>query len=180
MKITIVRHGQTDFNFENKIQGSTNNYLNDEGRRQCKILRDKLSDKHFDYCYMSPLLRTVETAMILIGERVETVPDKRLIERGMGNFEGKCRDEYDSKKYWNYALNSGDDGVEKVQDIFERCTDFLNYLYERHPNQSILIVSHGSPIRAFHHILSNSDLYGNLLDVEINNCYCEEFEVEGK
>ena len=88
--------------------------------------------------------------------------------------------EYDSKKYWDYKLNSDDDGVEKVQDIFARCNDFLNYLYERHPNQSILIVSHGSPIRALHHILSNSDLYGDLLDVEINNCYCEEFEIEEK
>lgn len=180
MRITLVRHGETDFNYENKIQGSSNNYLNDTGRRQCKRLREKLLDKHFDFCYMSPLLRTVETAIILVGERVETATDKRLIEREMGDFEGKSRSEYNSKKYWDYNLNSGDKGVEKVQDIFARCDDFLNYLYDRHPNESILIVSHGSPIRAFHHILNESDLTGNLLDVEIGNCYCEEIELDGK
>ena len=69
MKITLVRHGQTDFNYEGKIQGRSNNFLNDEGRRQCKSLRNKLMNQHFDICYMSPLVRTVETAIILIGDR---------------------------------------------------------------------------------------------------------------
>lgn len=180
MKITLVRHGQTDFNYENKIQGLTNNYLNDEGRRQCKKLRTELLDKHFDVCYMSPLLRTVETAIILIGERVETVTDKRLIERDMGTLEGKSRELYDVNKYWDYDLNLGDSGVEKVQDIFARCEDFLNYLYERHPGQDILIVSHGAPIRALHHILRGTSHSSNLLDFDIENCYCEEIEVKDR
>ena len=84
MKITLVRHGETDFNKEGKIQGLSNNLLNDTGRRQCRDLRMRLNEEHFDYCYMSPLVKTVETAMILIGDRVEMIPDKRLIERDMG------------------------------------------------------------------------------------------------
>lgn len=181
MKITLVRHGQTDFNSENKMQGSTNNSLNEEGRRECRKLREKLLDKHFDICYMSPLLRTVETAIILIGERVETVVDKRLIEREMGDFEGKSRDLYDTKKYWDYQLNSGDDGVERVQDIFKRCESFLNYIMEEHVGEDVLIVTHGSPVRALHHLLKGTDLAtGNLLDIKIGNCYCEEIEVSVK
>lgn len=178
MRITLVRHGETDFNYENKIQGSSNNYLNDTGRRQCKRLREKLLDKHFDFCYMSPLLRTVETAIILVGERVETSVDRRLIERDMGDFEGKSRDEYDAVKYWDYELNCGDNGVEKVQDIFKRCQSFLDYLYERHPDEDILVVTHGSPVRALHHLLKGTDLTGNLLDIKIDNCYCEEIEIK--
>ena len=178
MKITLVRHGQTDFNYENKLQGLTNNYLNDEGRLQCKKLREKLLDKHFDVCYMSPLLRTVETAMILIGERVETVVDKRLIERDMGDLEGKSRELYDVEKYWDYNLNSGDNGVEKVQDIFKRCESFLNYVMKEHAGEDILIVTHGSPVRALHYLLRGTDLAtSNLLDVKIDNCYCEEIEI---
>ena len=106
MKITLVRHGETDFNKEGKIQGLSNNLLNDTGRRQCRDLRMRLSDKHFDYCYMSPLVRTVETAMILIGDRVEMIPDKRLIERDMGELEGKSRDEYDFTKSKSFLLSS--------------------------------------------------------------------------
>lgn len=176
MKITLVRHGETDFNKEGKIQGTVNNLLNDTGRRQCRDLRMKLSDQHFDFCYMSPLARTVETAMILIGDRVEMIPDKRLIERDMGEIEGCNRELYDVNKFWNYNLNSGDQDVEKIQNIFERCRDFLNYVIKKHPGKDILVVSHGAPVRAMHHILKKSDLNGNLRDINIKNCYCETIE----
>ena len=58
MKITLVRHGQTEENFCNRVQGKKNNLLNDTGRRQCNNLRMRLLDKKFDYCYMSPLVRS--------------------------------------------------------------------------------------------------------------------------
>ena len=95
MKITLVRHGETESNYLDICQGSSNILLNDTGRRQCQRLRDKIKDIDFDFCYMSPLVRTVETAIILIGERVETFPDKRLIERDMGELEGTSRSNYD-------------------------------------------------------------------------------------
>lgn len=178
MKITLVRHGQTDFNYDGKIQGLSNNYLNDTGRRQCRKLRDEIKNEEFDVCYMSPLIRTVETAIILIGERVETVPDKRIVERSMGELEGKSRDLYDSKKFWDYNLNYDAQGVEKVQDIFIRCKDFLDYVIRKHSGGNILIVSHGAPIRAMHHILNKSNLDGNLLDIKIDNCFCETIDID--
>mgnify|MGYP002762382070 FL=1 len=178
MKITLVRHGETDFNKEGKIQGLSNNLLNDTGRRQCRDLRMRLSDQHFDFCYMSPLARTVETAMILIGDRVEMIPDKRLIERDMGDIEGDSRELYAVDKFWDYNLNSGDQNIEKIQDIFERCRDFLDYVIKKHPGKDILIVSHGAPVRAMHHILRKSNLTGNLRDINIKNCYCETIEFD--
>lgn len=178
MKITLVRHGETDFNKEGKIQGLSNNLLNDTGRRQCRDLRMRLSDQHFDFCYMSPLARTVETAMILIGDRVEMIPDKRLIERDMGDIEGDSRELYAVDKFWDYNLNSGDQNIEKIQNIFERCRDFLDYVIKKHPGKDILIVSHGAPVRAMHHILRKSNLTGNLRDINIKNCYCETIEFD--
>ena len=177
MKITLVRHGQTEQNYLDCIQGLENNLLNDTGRRQCQRLKYELKDKHYDFCYMSPLLRTVETAIILIGDRVETIPDKRLIERNMGELEGKSRDLYNPKKYWNYNKNCNDLGIEPIQDIFKRCEDFLEYIKEKHKDQSILIVTHSAPFRALHHLLLKTNLCDNLLDIEINNCFYEEFEI---
>ena len=129
MKIVLVRHGQTESNYLEICQGSSNILLNDTGRRECQKLRDKIKDKHYDVCYMSPLVRAVETAMILIGDRVRMIPDKRLIDRDLGELEGKERSLYDANKYWDYNLNCGDLGVEKVQDIFKRCNEFLNYIF---------------------------------------------------
>ena len=96
MKITIVRHGETDYNKNNILQGRSNISLNDAGRRQCKRLKYKLKDEKFDICFSSPLVRAVETAMILVGDRVEIKIDDRLIERNLGNYEGKEVTGYDS------------------------------------------------------------------------------------
>ena len=177
MKITLVRHGQTESNYNEICQGSTNILLNDTGRRQCQKLRDKIKDKKYDVCYMSPLVRAVETAMILIGDRVQMIPDKRLIDRDLGELEGKSRSLYDSNKYWDYNLNSNDLGVEPVQDIFKRCREFLDYILEKHKDESVLIVAHAASIRAIRLVLLNSDLSKNLLLKDIENCYFEEIEV---
>ena len=163
MKIALVRHAETEWNYEGKIQGRKNMELNETGIRQAKKLKTKLSDLSYDYCYMSPLIRTVQTAIILIGDRVETIPDKRLVERDFGELEGKPIKLYDAKKYWNYNLNCGESGIEPVQDIFKRCEDFLDYIKNKYDDDtSILIVSHGAPVRALHHILSNTDRNSNL------------------
>lgn len=178
MKIALVRHAETEWNYENKLQGQQNMELNDTGIRQAKKLKQKISDLNYDYCYISPLIRTVQTAIILIGDRVETIPDKRLVERNLGELEGKSRDLYDAKKYWDYNLNSNDLGVEPVQDIFKRCEDFLEYIKNKYDDDtSILIVSHGAPVRALHHILSKTDRNSNLLEIGIPNCFYKEYKM---
>lgn len=180
MKITLVRHGQTESNYQNVCQGISNILLNDTGRRQCQKLREKIKDKNFDVCYMSPLVRAVETAMILIGDKVQMIPDKRLIDRNLGELEGKSRDLYDADKYWDYNLNCSDLGVEPVQDIFKRCKDFLDYVLEKHRGDDILIVAHAASIRAIRHILLESNLNKINLHDEIKNCYYEEIDVKDK
>lgn len=177
MKVTLVRHGETESNYLDICQGSSNILLNDTGRRQCQKLRDSIKEKHFDVCYMSPLVRAVETAMILIGDRVEMIPDKKLVDRDLGELEGKERSLYDANKYWDYNLNSNEFGVEPVQDIFKRCNEFLNYIKEKHGDQSVLIVAHAATIRAIRHLLLKTDLSKSLLHDDIKNCYYEEIEV---
>ena len=178
MKICLVRHAETEWNYEGKIQGQKNMELNETGIRQAKKLKIKLSDLSYDYCYMSPLIRAVQTAIILIGDRVETIPDKRLVERDFGELEGKSIKLYNAKKYWDYNLNCSDQGIEPVQDIFKRCEDFLDYIKNKYDDDTtILVVSHGAPVRAMHHILSNTDRGSNLLNIAIPNCYYKEYEI---
>ena len=178
MKITLVRHGQTESNYLKLLQGRVNNLLNDTGRRQCKKLAEGIKDIHYDYCYMSPLVRCVETAMILIGDRVETIPDKRLIERSLGELEGRPGEEYNAYKFWDYDLNRSDYGVEPLQDVFERCKEFLEYIINKHPDKHILIVTHSAPYRALKHLILGHELKGNLLGEDIPNCTLEEFEIK--
>lgn len=178
MKITFVRHGQTENNYMNICNGHKNEFLNETGRRQCHKLRTKIKNKHFDVCYMSPLIRTVETAMILIGDRVEMIPDKRLIDRCLGEFEGKSRDLYDSDKYWDYKLNCSDDSVEPIQDLINRCKSFVDYLFEKYSDESILIVTHSAIIRVLRALILNKSFDSSLLGTDVVNCYFEEINVK--
>lgn len=177
MKITLVRHGQTESNYLDICQGSSNILLNDTGRRECQRLREKIKDKHYDVCYMSPLVRTIETAMILIGDKVQMIPERKLIDRDLGELEGKERSLYDANKYCDYNLNCSEQGVEPVQDIFKRCSEFLDYILEKHKDESVLIVAHAATIRAIRHLLLKTDLSKSLLHDDIKNCYYEEIEV---
>jgi broad specificity phosphatase PhoE len=161
------------------MQGQTENLqLNQNGVRQATNLKNKLMNVPFTVCFTSPLIRAWSTAMILVGDRVEIKEDKRLIERYLGNLEGKDRSLYSVKKYWDYNLNSNSENVEPIQDIFKRCNSFLDDLKKNYQDDdTILIVSHGAITRCLHHILNNSDLSKNLVDFKIENCYCSEYEL---
>lgn len=175
--ICLVRHAQTDFNKEGKMQGRSNNGdLNDKGLRQVKELREKIKSIDFDICFTSPLLRTMETAFGLVGDRTLIVRDERLIERDLGDFEGKERNLYNSNKYWDYKLNCKDCGVESVKELFSRCSDFLDYINENYFGKNVLIVSHAAVIRAFHFLLSDVDLDCCDLTFSIENCFFEKFD----
>ena len=177
MKIILVRHGETEANYDGIMQGQMLNYsLNDRGVRQAQILKNKLKDTKIDICFTSPLARTWQTAMIVVGDRVEIKEDKRLIERYLGKYEGNTKRDYDPKKYWDYFLNSHDCDVESVQLLFSRSKDFLEEIYKRYKDSTVLVVSHSAIIRALHHLIKNTDLHKNLLGFKIENCYCKEYE----
>ena len=178
MKIYLVRHAQTDDNANHIMQGRRNNPLNDTGRKDALELREKLLPIEIDYCYTSPLVRSVETAFILIGDRAPMISDDRLTERDLGELEGKKRDTYDISKYWDYDLNSNDLGVEPVRDVINRCSDFLDYIKNKYPKDtSVLIVSHSATCKALKLLLENKELKGSLFEKNIKNLEYLEFEV---
>lgn len=180
MNITLISTAPTNQDYLELCQGRQNNLLCDDGRRQCAKLKEKLKDKHFDYCYMSPLIRDVETAIILIGDRVKTIKDDRLIDREYGQFTGMFKKIYDFSKYWDYNRNSKDKKVEGIQDLFKRCDDFLTYVIDKHGDGDILIVSSPDIIRVLHYLILQSDKNGNLLDISIKSLFYEELKIERK
>ena len=94
--IYFVRHGQTDWNKELKIQGQQDVELNEEGMAEAKKLSEKLSGVRFDVAFSSPLKRALKTAEAVYDGKI--ISDGRLAERGFGSLEGK-RLEGDDFKY---------------------------------------------------------------------------------
>ncbi len=137
--IYLVRHGQTNWNKLGKIQGHQDIELNDEGRNQAKVVKEKLKNVKFDMVFSSPLKRAEETAKI-ISEQTITIDD-RLIERFNGELEGKSKVEI---TVWPEFNNSNDTsyGIEPLDDFKARINSFLDDITTKYKGKNILIVTH--------------------------------------
>ena len=93
MKILVVRHGRTNWNDLNKVQGLADIELNEEGKSQAKITAEKLKNEKIDLIISSPLTRTKQTAEIVRdGRDIDIIFDDRLKERDYGEFEGLTKE----------------------------------------------------------------------------------------
>ena len=82
MKIYTVRHGQTEWNKKGLYQGKTDVPLNEEGKKQAMLVKEKLKDKKIDLIISSPLKRAKETAEIISDFKIKIITDSLIVERG--------------------------------------------------------------------------------------------------
>lgn len=136
--LLLVRHGETDWNAEGRLQGHTDRPLNDFGRRQARALADRLAGEDVTAVYASDLERARETAEILaerLGLPVVTEPDLR--ERNWGNWEGLTGAERDRVEY----------AGEAIEAHAERVLRAVRQIAELHPGGRIVVVTHGGSLR---------------------------------
>ena len=144
--ILLVRHGETDWNLQRRVQGHSDTPLNDNGRAQALALADTLDDVELDAVYASDLARAFETARIVAERRglpVTSVPGLR--ERNFGTWEGLT----DTEIFERYpAAKNGSWGDAETQDeMRERVLAALHEIAAVHPGGRVLVVTHGGPVR---------------------------------
>jgi len=142
----LVRHGETDWNRERRIQGSTDIPLNELGRQQARATGALLATRRWTALVASPLSRAAETAR-LIGEHVglgDPELEPRLAERDYGAAEGLTGFEIDA------LFPDGADvpGREARESVAERAVAALHDLAARHPGEAVIVVAHGGVIRS--------------------------------
>lgn len=160
-KIFLVRHGQDTDNATGVLNGRRDTGLTELGREQAKQVAKKLRDNEVQIIYTSPLKRAYETARI-IGATLgidEVIADEHLIEREFGILTGKpvsdipkYTDKIISTDRANYFLEV--EGAEDFPTLLARGRKILREIRQRHPNENILIVTHGDigkMIRAVYH-----------------------------
>ena len=122
-KLYLVRHGQSLKNVQNVTQGHTHDHENNLsalGRKQAEELSCNFADLHFDACYCSPYLRTIETAKILVKNRatIEVKTDDRLKEKHQGESIGQSvKDTLLAYSDWNEI--SEDERLDRRQFVGE-------------------------------------------------------------
>ncbi len=139
--IFLIRHGQTNFNREHKIQGAlVDEPLNENGINEAKILREIFKNHHFDAVIYSPLTRSEQTAKIIAEEsKVEEFKsDERFIERNYGIMEGKRT----PAKNFTYYFSEDIEGAESPKDLYKRISEALADVAQSYDGD-VLIVSHG-------------------------------------
>jgi len=137
--LLLVRHGETDWNAEGRLQGQTDRPLSDYGRRQAKQLAEELEGEELEAIYSSDLARARETAEI-VGRKLglPTVLDPDLREKDWGNWEGLTAVERDRVSF---------DG-EATEAHQERILRALRRISERHSGEGrVLVVTHGGSMR---------------------------------
>ena len=134
MKIYVLRHGQTELNVQGKFQGRIDTELTEVGKKQVEKSKEELEKINFDFVFVSPLKRTIDTAKIVT--KHEIITDKRLIERSFGSLEGK-------ESIPDYEEKADFYGVEKISDVKLRVYNFLDEIKNKYIDKdNILIVTH--------------------------------------
>ena len=136
--LLLVRHGETDWNADGRLQGQTDRPLSDFGRRQAQRLADELADEELEAIYASDLSRARQTAEILGGRLgLAIVLDPDLREKDWGTWEGLTAIERDRVEFVG----------ESTEAHQERILRALSRIAERHPGGRVLVVTHGGSMR---------------------------------
>lgn len=153
--LILVRHGETDWNRDGRWQGHADAPLNNRGREQARTLTDELGGEDVAAVYSSDLSRARETAEIVAAPlgRPVTV-DVRLREVDVGGWSGLTTAEIQARFPDEVARwRNGDprhtfDGGESYAAMGDRVVAALEEIAARHPDDQVLVVLHGGPIRA--------------------------------
>jgi probable phosphoglycerate mutase len=163
MKIYAIRHGETIWNKERRLQGQMGSDLDEEGVLLAEMTAEALKDVHFDLCFSSPLIRARHTAEILLeGRETPIVEDERIMEISFGIWEGKgcgpTNMEIPEPVYRSFHKDpfgyEPPEGGETIEEVIARTGDFYRDITGREELQdkTILVATHGCAIRG---ILNN-------------------------
>lgn len=156
-RVIAIRHGQTDWNTQTRIQGSTDTPLNQHGREQARRMARALAGEGLHAVYASDLQRARDTAQALAEQAgLPLRTDALLRERVFGSFEGLTWAEVEqqhpeaSRRWRERDPGFGPPGGEVLRDFYQRAVSAIAAIAARHRGQHIAIVSHGGVLDALY------------------------------
>ncbi len=154
-RVLLIRHGETDWNRDARIQGHQDVPLNEIGRRQARLLTARLSGEGIEAAYASDLSRTYETAeLALAGLNLPIHRTADLREASFGVWEGKRWAEVEREfpeeiaRYRRELGRHAPPGGESLTDVRERAVRAFRRISADHRDQAVALFSHGGPCRA--------------------------------
>lgn len=157
VRLFLVRHGESTYNAEGRIQGQQDAPLSERGRQQAERIGERLRSYQFDACYASDLSRAADTARAIMRHHTEVPFEFTMLLREIkfGIFEGRIMPEIEEMFPEEYAQWMEDrrtfvpPGAESGADLSERAGRALHWLQERGHDGTVLVVAHGAILNAF-------------------------------
>lgn len=144
MRIYLIRHGETDWNREGRIQGRRDIALNERGEKQAMQAAQVLAGKRFAALITSPLVRAKKTGALLcrFAEVGEVREDERLLERDFGELDGEVFQES-----FRALMREGKvKGLEELSWVRQRMLEAVTS-YAHTYEEDVIVVSHGAALR---------------------------------
>lgn len=194
MKVYLIRHGETEYNRDGRLQGDSDVPLSEKGKTQAEVLAERLKDEFsrngekVSAIYSSNLKRTIDTAQAIgekLGLRPEPVPELREID--LGSWEGKTPQEISADKNISFFEEWKKDparmrapGGENLKDVESRVIPKFDELKKKNAGaDAIIIVSHGGSIGVILSHLLRMDL-NEALKIRQDNTALNLIEVKGE
>jgi probable phosphoglycerate mutase len=168
-RIIAIRHGETAWNVETRLQGHLDIDLNDKGRWQAQQLGQALADEEISHIYSSDLQRAMATAQAvaqynhyLASPKVHTHTGLR--ERGFGSFEGltyaevETRWPEESERWRKRDPDFAPPGGETPVQVRQRVAETLDALASRHAGEQIVLVAHGGIMDVLYRLATQQDI----------------------
>jgi len=153
-EIFLIRHGETEWNLQRRMQGHSNSKLTSVGQFQIQALGQWMKNVPFDSIYSSDTLRarlTAEAITQFSGHKIKF--DQRLREKNLGVFEGLTTEEASEKfpeifglfktSGSNYIIDEG----ESTQQVLDRALEIVEEILVKHSEERVLLVTHGGFVR---------------------------------
>ncbi|MEI6285927.1 MAG: histidine phosphatase family protein [Bacillota bacterium] len=166
-KLILIRHGETVWNTERRVQGRKDSVLTTNGITQSAVLQEYLATVAVDYCYCSPQQRARRTAeFALANKKVPCILDERLSEINLGCWEGRKIADLETDfpddyvQFYNGAININFGGGENLKEVQQRVMAALDEYARKHSGETIAVVSHGMALAAALCALNGVELNG--------------------
>ena len=153
-EIILIRHGETEWNLQQRMQGHSNSDLSSVGQAQIQALGQWMKNVPFNYIYSSDSLRAKQTAEAITqfsGHELKI--DLRLREKNLGVFEGLTSEEAreSNPEVFRLFKTAGSkyviDEGESTQQLQDRALEIVEEIRIKHPEDRVLLVTHGGFIR---------------------------------
>lgn len=187
-RICMIRHGETDWNKERRIQGQIDIPLNETGQAQAMAMAFDASQHEdaFDAIYCSDLSRAYSTASALANRcQLEVVERENLRERHYGIFQGVVKDDAESQYPDAYALYAKCDlhydfeNGESLVDFSQRVHEAFEWIVKHHQQQNVAVVCHAGLLDVMYRSAKGKPLE-TPRDFDIPNCALNWFHFDSE